>query len=530
MRSQMEGYKETCEANVKLIAELRCKIESLIEDKQKLGSEKEDLARKSNEAQLTFTKELESLKSINEQLNVKLNQQEVDLKAVTNADKVALDLARAKLKKVCQMELEKMKKSNEIECQQHLNRIDSLEKSLKSLEEEFRSALIIESNRYAELFAKYEQANKESLQTKVNYQQLEASDERNKCLIKELNELIKEQKSRLQTLAKLRKETSDDVQKRADKLNEAVADCGKLKLQLEAVKKDKTKLEGQLKYVASQYKQIETEKTTWTQRFNEQKALLSHEIGRLTVENQTISSEAQILRKQLDKEVDNVKIKAKIIEDQTETLRKLKSGLVERDSLLKEARDEALKTQKSLEKQLNAEMDQANELHIKYEKVCERKEELKLELEEARQLHEETKLAYEELTNKWRQKSELITDLDAKVRKMKENYEEKERLLVSEAKQLRDDAEMLNERLRKVDDEFRRQYDVEKREHMKIMEKTRGEYEAKLKEANERTQDIEQEMRQLLVETANKKKFYDEKIKSFSSVFQKIQADFGIDS
>jgi leucine-rich repeat/coiled-coil domain-containing protein 1 len=111
--------------------------------------------------------------------------------------------------------------------------------------------------------------------------------------------------------------------------------------------------------------------------------------------------------------------------------------LLERDTQLKDHREEALKTQKSLEKQLNEEMDHANELRIKLDKAIFRKDELKAECEEVKLCLDETKQAYEELTNKWKQKSELITDLDSRVRKMKENYELKEAGLVAEADRLR---------------------------------------------------------------------------------------------
>ena len=74
-------------------------------------------------------------------------------------------------------------------------------------------------------------------------------------------------------------------------------------------------------------------------------------------------------------------------------------------------------------------MDQNNELQVKFEKCNSRKDSLKIEVEELKLCLDETKIAYEELTSKWKQKSELITDLDGKVRKMKENYEGKENLL-----------------------------------------------------------------------------------------------------
>lgn len=141
-----------------------------------------------------------------------------------------------------------------------------------------------------------------------------------------MNDLIKEQKTRLQTLTKIRKEASDDIQARSEKLTEAVGNCAKLKEQLEAMKKDKTKAESQLKLVALKYKEIEDEKETWTQKLADQKSLVMQEMSRLTVENKTSNTEIEILRKNYDRELNDNKIKAKIIEDQAETIKKFKSG------------------------------------------------------------------------------------------------------------------------------------------------------------------------------------------------------------
>lgn len=60
-------------------------------------------------------------------------------------------------------------------------------------------------------------------------------------------------------------------------------------------------------------------------------------------------------------------------------------------------------------------MDLNNEMQLKYDKVNERKEDLKAEVEELKNCLDQTKTAYDELTNKWKQKSELITELDLKV-------------------------------------------------------------------------------------------------------------------
>ena len=146
-------------------------------------------------------------------------------------------------------------------------------------------------------------------------------------------------------------------------------------------------------------------------------------------------------------------------------------------------------------------------------------------MEELKQSLEETSKNYDDLTEKWKQNTELITDLDFKVRKMKENYEIKEKAINKEKQVISDENLQLNEKLRQIDDRFRQQYDVEKKEHFKLIERVKREYEIKLKESDEKVKEIEEEMRQLLVESNAKKKFYEDKIKSFSLMFSQIQSD-----
>ena len=304
-----------------------------------------------------------------------------------------------------------------------------------------------------------------------------------------------------------------------------MSDCAKFKAQIEQLKREKNEIENRFKKFMLDYNDIRTEKETWNKKMADQKIFLMQENNRLDIETRTLSAELDMLRKNLNKDEDSLKIKTKIIEDQTETIKKLKSAVTERDDLLKKTREEALNAQKSLEQQLSNEMDLSNELQVKLEKANERKESLKAELEDIRQNNDETKMAYEELSERWKQKSELITELDAKVRKIREGFQLKENEILSEKNALAKENSLLNERLRKVDDEFRHQYDVEKREHLKIVERLKYEYEQKLLECDKKLKETEEEMRVILAESAERKKAYEDKVKKFSIMFSKIQTD-----
>jgi hypothetical protein len=518
LQEQLNTYKQAQEENLKLIGGLKEALESNKKEKEKSLSEKEAELNKEKDLNKLLIKELDELRTKFEHGEKKLKQYET---------KTAKYVAQKeeKLKSAHQNEITSLKCKLESTRKEAAEKCGLLETKYRDLEDEFRSALLIESTRFNELFQKYEKVSQEFGSIKADLVKSEQSEERNQSLIKELNELIKEQKSKIQQLSKIRRDTSEDVQKRNVKLNEAVNDCVKLKAQCEELKREKRAIEVAFKKLALEAEDIKSEKSSWTAKMTEQKNFFLQENNRLEVENKQMRSELDTLTADYARESDQCKIKTKVIEDQTETIQKLKAGIVERDEMLKKSREEALQTQKSLERQLNDEMDLSNELQIKFEKAVERKESVKTELEQCRLSLNETKQAYDELVDKWKQKSDLITELEVRVKKMKENFEAKEREHNEKNNQLMDENAELMARLRKCDDDFRLQYDVERREHLKQLERVKLEYEAKLVDGENRIKDIEDEMRLVLIESEKKKQFYEEKINSFSQMFSKFQSE-----
>lgn len=160
-----------------------------------------------------------------------------------------LNKREEKLKQHYTAQLHAQKEAYEAQLKHEGARVHSLEVSYKSLEDEFRSALVIEAQRHNELVRRFEATSEEASRIKVELEQAKRTEERNTLLINELNELIKEQKARLHVLVRFRKETVEDVQKRNSKLSEAVTEGVKLKGQLDLVKKEKNALETTLKKV-----------------------------------------------------------------------------------------------------------------------------------------------------------------------------------------------------------------------------------------------------------------------------------------
>lgn len=330
--------------------------------------------------------------------------------------------------------------------------------------------------------------------------------------------MVKEQKTRLQEFSKLREDSLVNVKKQNSKLEELIEENKKLKTQNETLRKDKKDCENKLIALDSLLEGLRKEKQLWSQELAQQGSQLAQDRGRMEAQIQTFQTEISTLKKQLERESDTIRIKTKVIEDQVETIRKLKDGLSEKDDIIRKRQDEALKTQKTLEQKLIEEQVLYQELEEKYNKIIERKEELKDQLYSTQKEFDKIKTEYDQLSKKWRESSVLIGELETKVRSMKEGCDTKEKQLIEENKQL-------NHRVRQLDDDFRRQFDTIQKSHQEQLLKIKQEYEGKIKTAEFKVAEVEEEMRILLIETENSKRQMEEKFKKFSKYFTELQMD-----
>ncbi|KTF88458.1 hypothetical protein cypCar_00023851, partial [Cyprinus carpio] len=99
-------------------------------------------------------------------------------------------------------------------------------------------------------------------------------------------------------------------------------------------------------------------------------------------------------KKQNERDNDALRIKAKIVDDQTETIHKLKEALLERDEKIRKLHDENVQDQRKLKQQLEEETVSAVELRETVEQLSFRKEELKQQLLDKEAELDEVKQTY----------------------------------------------------------------------------------------------------------------------------------------
>uniref|UniRef100_A0A8C9WR83 Leucine-rich repeat and coiled-coil domain-containing protein 1 n=1 Tax=Sander lucioperca TaxID=283035 RepID=A0A8C9WR83_SANLU len=388
-------------------------------------------------------------------------------------------------------------------------------KQYAALEDEFRMALTIEAARFSEVKEACDQMTAELWRLKETLGQSQQREKKSASLVQDLTAMVKEQKNRITDLIKAKRDAS-----RLHSLEAEVEQDRRLGLQLELLKKDKARMLSQLTAQESVIDGLRAERRIWGQELAQQGASLAQDRGRLEARIEVLGDELETQKKQNDRDNDSLKIKTKIIDDQTETIRKLKEALQERDDQIRRLREEAVQAQKRFQQQLEEATARQAELRERLDHLSLRKEELKQQLEDKEAELEEIKRVYSDSSKKWQAKADLLTRLENQVKRMKENFDSKERLLLEERDKATEAHKAAIEKLHCVDDAFRRQLESGQAAHQTELLRLANEKQKQIEQANQKVFEVEEEMRQLLEETETNKRIMEEKMKRLSSVLK----------
>ncbi|XP_037537288.1 leucine-rich repeat and coiled-coil domain-containing protein 1 [Nematolebias whitei] len=429
------------------------------------------------------------------------------------------DFREAVVKEVAAAEEKHNQKTTELQ-----EKLSDGRKQYAALEDEFRMALTIEAARFTEVKEVCDHMTAELMELKATLAQSQQSERKSASLVQELTAMVKEQKSRISELIKSKKDAVSDLKNRVHSLEGEVERSRRQGLQLEVLKKDKARLVSQLSAQESVIDGLRAERKIWGQELAQQGASLAQDRGRLEARIEVLTAELETQRKQNERDQDALKIKAKIMDDQTETIRKLKEFLQERDDQIRRSREEAAQAQKKLQQQLEEELGQQAELKEQLEHLSLRKEELKQLLEDKEAELEEIRRVYSDSKKKWQEKAELLARLESQVKRTKEGFDSKEHLLLEERNKATEAHKAAVEKLRCVDDAFRRQLESVQAAHQAEILQLANEKQKQIERAHQKVFEVEEEMRQLLKETETNKKIMEEKMKRLTSVLKDFNA------
>ncbi|XP_030071942.1 leucine-rich repeat and coiled-coil domain-containing protein 1 [Microcaecilia unicolor] len=405
------------------------------------------------------------------------------------------------------------------------DKINILNQQYTELEDEFRLALTIEAKRFKEVKDGFENVTAELAEYKDSFALSHQKEKQSTSLIQELTAMVKEQKAKIAGVTKSKQEMTSNLKSRIRTLERIVEEDKQKTVQIELFKQEKSKLISQLTAQESVIDGLKAERKIWGQELAQQGVSLAQDRGKLEAKIEVLTAENETLKKQIEHNNDAMKIKTKVVEDQTETIRKLKEGLQERDEQIRKHRDEILAIRKVFQEQIDERAAQVEELELKLERHSERKEKLKQQLEEKDAELEEIRQAYSTMNKKWQDKAGLLTHLETQVRQMKENFDAKEKKLIEERDRSLQAQKIAVEKLHSVDDAFRRQLESVLAAHQAELLQLANDKQKEIETANEKVYQVEEEMRQLLQETAKSKKAMEEKIKRLTSALSDIQQD-----
>ncbi|XP_050979845.1 leucine-rich repeat and coiled-coil domain-containing protein 1 isoform X2 [Labeo rohita] len=399
-------------------------------------------------------------------------------------------------------------------------KVSDARRQYAALEDEFRMALTIEAKRFSEVKEGFDQVSAELLEVKSGLSQSQQKEKQSASLVQELTAMVKEQKTRIAELLKTKREAAAEFKTRVQSLESRLEDDKRLNLQVELLKKDKSKLLSQLTAQESVIDGLRAERKIWGQELAQQGASLAQDRGRLEARIEVLLAELESQKKQNERDNDALRIKAKIVDDQTETIRKLKEALLERDEQIRKLRDESVQDQRKLKQQLEEEMASAVELRDTVEQLTLRKEELKQQLLDKEAELDEVKETYRASSKKWQEKADLLNRLESQVKRMKEGFDSKERVLTEERDKASQAHRAAVEKLHSVDDAFRRQLESLQASHQTEILRLANDKQKQIEKANQKVLQVEEEMRQLLEETESNKRVMEEKMRRLTQVLK----------
>ncbi|NWU94157.1 LRCC1 protein, partial [Upupa epops] len=467
---------------------------------------------------ISFRQQKEKIKQLHELLILREQEQRKELET-------RVPLNGPQFQDALSKQLAKMEQRHEQHVKELQEKINVLNQQYRELEDEFRLALTTEAKRFKEVKESFENAAADLAEHKQALFEFEHKEKEMASLIQDLTSIVKEQKAKIAELTKSNEEATATLKCRTGELETLLEKDKQNTVQMELLKKENGKLLSQLTAQESVIDGLKMERKIWGQELAEQGAHLAQDRGKLEAKIEVLMNEVEILKKQKEQDSDTIKIKNKIVDDQTETIRRLKEGLKEKDKQIRKQHEENLEAQKSFQVQLDEKAAQLEELMEKLEMQNERKEALKQLLEEKDLELDDIKNAHSALKKKWQGKGELLSQLEVQVKHMKENFDIKEKKLTEEKNKSLQIQRIAVEKLREMDDAFRKQFQSMLAAHQEELLQLASEKEKQIEAANEKVYCVEEEMRQLLQETANNKKAMEHKIKRLTHALNDIQQD-----
>ncbi|XP_054985219.1 leucine-rich repeat and coiled-coil domain-containing protein 1 isoform X2 [Sorex araneus] len=474
--------------------------------------------REINLLRSSLHQEKEQVQKLHDLIALKEQEYRKELEARQFFNEAAFEEAVAK-------EVAKEERKHEQDIKNYQEKIETLNQQYIDLENEFRIALTVEARRFKDVKAGFENVATELAKSKHALVWAQQKESESSSLIKDLTIIVKEQKTKLAEVSKLKQETTTNLQNQINTLELLIEEDKQKSIQIEVLKQEKARLISELSAKESLIYGLRTERKVWGHELALQGSSLAQSRGKLEAQIENLRRENDSLRKASERDTDTLRIKCKIIDDQTETIGKFKENLQERDQQIKVLQEKISEIQKYTQEQLDEKSSQLDIVFEKLQRHDERKDKLKQQLKLKEIELDDIRKAYSTLNQKWHEKGKLLSHLEIQVKEVKENFENKEKKLKAERDKSIELQKDALEKLHIMDDAFKKQVDAIIEAHQAEITQIANEKKKCVETANLKVCQVEDEMRGLLEETCKNKKAMEMKIKQLACALSEIQQE-----
>lgn len=411
-------------------------------------------------------------------------------------DRYKLDSKELRL--VIDDKLEDVRRQHEERMKLQTEREEMMKKHYEEVTMELNCALQLESGQVTKLESAYNTVSKENELNKQALMAVQAKEKKAVETLSQLTNVVKKQKEQISDLLNSKQELISCHDQEMKKMERQLDDTKKNSNHFSKLKQDRLKLEAQIEAQESLIVGLRAERKMWENELAQQGTSLAQDRGRLEVKIETLTTEVEYLKKQLKSEVDTVKIKSKLIEDQTDSIKMLKMQLSQKDKEIHEIQEEAVRSKKKLEDEIALEQDALQESQFTIQRLHDRKEELKDQISQIETELRESKDAHNILKEHWKQKTDMISSLEIQVRQAKSSWEKKEEVLKAQWTKAQQEVKQSEEKLKKADDAFRKQIAEKEKSQQAIIVQLQKDHHLEMDLANQKILDLEEEMRAIL--------------------------------
>jgi len=421
------------------------------------------------------------------------------------------------------LRINREEKRHQQEINQLRKEINLCHQRYKDLENEFREALVIESERFNNLNNKYLVIEGEYSKAKSNLDIFQSQDCDSRSLVVELSNVVKEQKTRIEEIEKSKNQFLQQNKELLTKLDKKNEESKEKSVQNEMLKKDKSKYFAQVSSLQSLIDGMKEEKKLWGFELAQQSSSLAKDRGRLEMKIESLKAELSSLRKTNEKDLDLLRIKTKVVEDQTETIRRMKEALTSKDVEVKSKLESQLEVEKVLREDLQGLEDEVNHLQAEVDNITSRKDEYKNRLLKVTNDFSEISDENNHLKIKWENTTKVLSKLEIEMKKISEKHNQKEMKLKHENDEAFKALKVMNDKMNNIDVEIEKQLEIANEAHLNEMKSFERNKQQEISHLQMKIEAVENEMKILLLEKRDDKKKMQAKIERLKNAFQDVQ-------